>query len=495
MIPIPAYDVTRAVVLTGVPNRSGDDCACPEQARLLAGAGFLRDENDCACPSTPDLVQAGPRLTGLFARTAEVETCPLPGGFWMTFSPFAPAGPSALNPEAWERWQSFCAPQPLEYPVDQQLLEQNLIAPAGHPPRLDFAAPEALTVWLHVTNACNLDCPYCYVHKSSASMSLEVGRKTIDKLVATARQHGFRSVKIKYAGGEATLRMRLVRALVAYGRARFSQAGLALQHVLLSNGTHLAAPDADWLRDNQVAVMISLDGVGPDHDRTRHHRDGRGTFQAVAHTIDQVLLKRGIQPFVSITITRENAGRIAAAVRWALERDLPVSLNFFRRGLDGSLPASLAAEEDAIIQGMRAAYAVVEEMLPERPLLNGLLDRVQVEAHPRTCGIGQSYLVVNQEGLLAPCHMLLDHCLAESRDADWLDALSAGTVQNLPVDQKAECRTCAYRYRCAGGCPLETYQAAQRYDAPSPNCRIYRALFPEVLRLEGLRLMKSHGYL
>jgi uncharacterized protein len=29
---------------------------------------------------------------------------------------------------------------------------------------------DTLTVWLHIANACNLDCPYCYVRKSSARM-------------------------------------------------------------------------------------------------------------------------------------------------------------------------------------------------------------------------------------------------------------------------------------------------------------------------------------
>jgi hypothetical protein len=37
---------------------------------------------------------------------------------------------------------------------------------------------------------------------------------------------------------------------------------------------------------------------------------------------------------------------------------------------------------------------------------------------------------------------------------------------------------------------LTTYRATGRYDVKSPNCNIYKALFPEALRLEGLRLLK-----
>lgn len=55
-----------------------------------------------------------------------------------------------------------------------------------------------------------------------------------------------------------------------------------------------------------------------------------------------------------------------------LERDLPLNLNFYRHK-PGS-PLDLAAEEDALIAGMLAAYKVYEEVLPTRPFLNGLLD-------------------------------------------------------------------------------------------------------------------------
>jgi uncharacterized protein len=63
-------------------------------------------------------------------------------------------------------------------------------------------------------------------------------------------------------------------------------------------------------------------------------------------------------------------------------------------------------------------------------------------------------------------------------------------IQNVLVDEKEGCQACQWRYWCAGGCPLETFRATGRYDLKSPNCSIYKALYPEVLRLEGLRLLK-----
>jgi uncharacterized protein len=63
-------------------------------------------------------------------------------------------------------------------------------------------------------------------------------------------------------------------------------------------------------------------------------------------------------------------------------------------------------------------------------------------------------------------------------------------VQNPVVGEKEGCRDCTWRYWCSGGCSVATFRATGRYDIKSPNCRIYKAIYPEALRLEGLRLLK-----
>ena len=68
--------------------------------------------------------------------------------------------------------------------------------------------------------------------------------------------------------------------------------------------------------------------------------------------------------------------------------------------------------------------------------------------------------------------------------------LYADGFQNLPAVEKEGCRDCTWRNWCAGGCSLLTYRMTGRNDVKSPYCNVYKALFPEMLRLEGLRLLK-----
>lgn len=484
-------------ILTGSLVERNDDCACPDKAFVLAFDSTLTElDQDCACPDKAFTLSYPVGSSQVFAQTDDVHTAQLPHDFHLAFSPCAPAGPSVLNPAAWERWQSFASPQFLTEEVDLALVEQLLICPVGALLKPAPARPETLTTWLHVTNACNLDCPYCYVRKSSARMSEAVGLKAVEAVFRSAQQNGFRRVKLKYAGGESTLHFKLVRKLHERACELAAETGLGLKEVVLSNGVHLLLDDADWLAENGVKLMISVDGVGELHDLLRPQKGGGDTFAKVEHTVDQILLPRGIRPDVTMTITRLNAPGAAEVAKWALvDRGLPTSFNFYRQNILSASRVELALEETAIIDGMLAAYSVIETHLPTQPFFNGLLDRVQAEAHSHTCGVGQSYVVVSHTGQLAQCQMHLDTPVGLIFDDNLLEVVAGGPLRNISVDEKEGCRECEFRYRCSGGCPLETYRATGRWDVQSPNCRIYKSLLPVALRLEGLRLLKTHGYL
>ncbi|RMF28188.1 MAG: SPASM domain-containing protein, partial [Chloroflexi bacterium] len=217
-----------------------------------------------------------------------------------------------------------------------------------------------------------------------------------------------------------------------------------------------------------------------------------GSAVQVARTIDQALA-RGLRPHLSITVTARNAGSLPEAVAFALDRGLLFNLNFYReQDLESPFPA-LTPDGDRLIAALRQALAVIEERLPPYNLIAGLLDRVSLAApHRYPCGVGHAYLVVGPRGQVARCQMELERPVTDIWTEDPLTPLRAvnGGFRNLPVEQREGCRTCPWRYWCAGGCPLLTHRLTGRSDRPSPYCRVYKTLFPEMLRLEGLRLLR-----
>lgn len=485
-----------------------DDCFAPPPPRwpeaVRHSSHRTIGDNDCHHPDDfPDDSRHSIDVEGLFALPEDAFTIPLPGAFHLAHSPGMMAGPAVLDQSAWSRWQVFRSPTLLEPGIDHRLAKLHLLQPLSPVPVACRTEPGTLTAWLHITNACNLECPYCYVRKSTERMSQETGLRAIEAVFRTARRHGFRQVKLKYAGGEATLHFKLVRELhqraieLARPTANHSWP-IEVSEVLLSNGVRLRPEDAEWLAEHGVRVTISVDGVGQLHNKLRpmKNRPDGDTFADVEHTVDKVLRVHGVFPHIAMTVTGLNAHGAADVARWAMiERGLTTSFSFYRHNLLSLSRADLVYEEQSLINGMLAAYAAIESDLPLWPFLNGLLDRVKADAHLHTCGVGQNYLVITHTGALAQCQMHLSQPIQLHLDGDLLAATASGPLRNLPVSDKVGCRECSYRHVCTGGCPLETYRTTGRWDVRSPNCHIYQALLPAAWRLEGLRLLKRNGYL
>ncbi|MFI9012129.1 radical SAM protein [Actinosynnema sp. NPDC053489] len=471
----------------GLLVRSCEDCACPTPRRHTGSRSRARVAGE-----TP------------LVRADGVLDLPLDDEHHVLFSPHGRGGVVVVNRAAHEVFRAFdTATSPADLvrrggdprrtaEVVARLVEQDLVHERGAAPTPEFAESRELTAWLHVTNECNLRCTYCYVHKSPESMDAATGRQTVDALVGSALRHGFRALRLKYAGGEASLNPDVLFDLHDYAAARCAEHGLELSAVLLSNG--VAIPDrlAARLLERDVNLMISLDALGEAHDAQRPTRAGKPSARRVVRTVDR-LVGLGLKPHLSITVTGRTTGDVAAVVRFALERDLTFSFNFFRDNDCAAGAADLRYEERALVSGLVGAFAVIEEMLPPWSVLGSVLDRGQLLEPRRTsCGVGDNYVVVDQRGQIAKCHMDIGSTLGDVRATDPVAAIRDDTagVLNLLVEDKEGCRDCTWRNWCSGGCALATFRATGRFDVRSPNCNIYRAVYPAALRLEGLRVLR-----
>ncbi len=464
-------------------------------------------EGDCACPdssSTAAQTRAG-NVDSEWQIIPGLYRAQLPAEHELVFNLLGSANVVVLNSAARLIFNTFEAPRALDNlsrfegisPQDaavtaQQLVDLGLLVPSNYQPQPIPSQPGTLTAWLHLTNACNLRCTYCYLHKSAESMTEDIGRQAVAAVFRTATQRGFASVKLKYAGGEPTLKFDLLKVLHQQARALAAQSKLGLHEVVLSNGVSLTRSMLDYLRAENIRLAISLDGIGAAHDAQRPLINGHGSFARIARTIDKAIVA-GLPPHLSITVTPQNIDHLPEAVAFALDHDLSFNLNF-ARDCEAAIPSiDPRNDQDRLIAGLKAALAVIENRLPRRRLIDGLIDRSAFHApHEYPCGVGRSYVVIDQHGRVARCQMDIAHPLADITAPDLLFHLQVPLFdfQNVPVTAKEGCTDCTWRYWCAGGCPRLTYRTAGRADTRSPYCIVYQAIYPDILRLEGLRLLK-----
>jgi uncharacterized protein len=444
--------------------------------------------------------------TTLLEQTETLYRRRLGQSFAVAFNPCSDAGPALLNRPALELFNHFklgatMAQAEAAFPrlspsttrqSTEALHHLGLVQCRGSAAdTLSSTRPQTLSAWLHLTDRCNLHCAYCYLPHTGSDMSSTTGCAVVRAVVRSAQAHGYRRVKLKYAGGEPLLRLSLIEALHRQAQSLAAEHELEIEGVVLSNGTLLTDDAAERIRACGLNLMISLDGLGKFHDRQRPFADGRGSFETVARAITTAL-NHDIVPDISVTVSGRNAAGLADLVAWILSKNLPFSFNLYRENGYSATQKDLRLEEERIITGMLAAYRAIEDDLPSRSLLASLADRANLSfPHRHTCSAGRSYLAFTPQGNVAKCQMDMAHPVTNCHVTDPLAVTQQSPIglRNPDVDEKQECADCLWRYRCGGGCPIQAHRASGRYDAPSPNCTIYQALYPEVVRLEGLRLL------
>lgn len=323
-------------------------------------------------------------------------------------------------------------------------------------------------------------------------MTEETGIAAIEAVFRSAQQHNFRAVKLKYAGGEATLNFPLVMKLHQHAQVLAARTGLTLRGVVLSNGVALSPRMIREIRDARMRLMISLDGIGEAHDAQRPFANGKGSFSLVVRGIDRAIAN-GLKPVLSITVTGRSAAQLPDVVNFALDRGLRFNLNFYRDNECSASRADLQNDQRQLIEGMLAAFKVIEDRMPQDRLIDGLIDHSAFnQPHEYACGAGHNYMVIDHHGGVSRCQMEIERTVTDVMAQDPLAAIRGNRTGfvNVPVTEKSGCRDCAWKYWCAGGCSLLTFKTTGRTDIQSPYCDVYKALYPAALRLEGLRLLR-----
>ncbi len=485
------------------------DCACTLDLPSVLTAQSPVTSFDCDCACALEVPRKSTALADdvLYQKAASLLSIPLEAGWQVNFNPVGPVGVTLMNRAAQQVLAAFDSPLALAAgprmvsgmsPVAVRdavaaFARIGLVHPVSGA-SVPAAQAATLSAWLHVTEVCNLDCPYCYVQKRPDTMSEEVGRAAVDRLVEMADRYGYARLKLKYAGGEPTLNFPLIQRMHARALERTAEAGLALEEVVLSNGVGVADAVLDFIAAASMRLMISLDG-GPDsHDLVRARRDGRSTYAAVVDTVERAMA-RGLRPNISITLAAPNLEGANEAVAFALERELPFNLNFYREcalpgpervPVEGRPTSRLLPDPARLAAAMLDIFGLISRH-PTYPWpLTGIVDRARFDApHSYPCSAGRDYLVVDAGGRVSACQMLLDAPWSNLSDEDPMATIRRrGERIFSPAEASPVCRACAWRSACSGGCPL--MRNTRQHD---DYCQVYQALFPELLKLEGARLL------
>jgi len=146
---------------------------------------------------------------------------------------------------------------------------------------------------IQLTQDCNLRCKYCVYSEehnrsqrshSTKVMSWETAKKAVDFLA----EHSIDSpsINIGFYGGEPLLEFSLLKKIIEYCKVIFLGKEFSLN--MTTNGILLTDEIILYLEDQNVSLMISIDGPKEINDINRVFIDGSGTFDVVAERIRRI---------------------------------------------------------------------------------------------------------------------------------------------------------------------------------------------------------------
>ncbi|MGO0123450.1 thioether cross-link-forming SCIFF peptide maturase [Desulfothermobacter acidiphilus] len=337
-----------------------------------------------------------------------------------------------------------------------------------HPP---VFAPKSLC--LMVAQACNLRCSYCFAgegdYGATGLMPVEVARAAVDFLLESSGPR--REVELDFFGGEPLLNFPVVQETIRYGKRRARERGKRISFTLTTNAVLLDEVRERFLLQEEVNLVLSVDGRPEVHDRVRRFPDGSGSYRQVMSNIERCYREWAARPRSSYCYLRGTFTRF----------NLDFASDFAHLFDLGFRHISL----EPVVAPPSAPYALKEEDLPlllreyERLLELYLRcwergDKVyffHFELDPdggpcltkrlSGCGAGFAYVAVDIQGDLYPCHQFV------GREEFRLGHLETGlarpelveSFRQAHVYRKGSCSSCWARFLCGGGCHASAYFA------------------------------------
>jgi len=321
---------------------------------------------------------------------------------------------------------------------------------------------------------CNLDCEYCYyLEKEDLYPGTKSFKMTADVLESYVRQYiysqpvGSAEVNFVWQGGEPTLMgLGFFRKAFAL-QQKYARPGMNITNSVQTNGTRLNDDWAEFFREHDVLVGISIDGPEDIHDYFRPDKKGNGSFRQVMEGLEY--LKKHQVRFNTLTCVQSD------------NSSCPVKIYRFLKEI-----GSTHMQFIPIVEPMSEGGVSYRSVHPKKygTFLNGVFNewlrqddvgRIFVQdfdvalnlvygnpspicIHAETCGHA---LAIEHNGDLFSCdHFvypgyklgnILEQRMKDMHESDRQETFGMDKRDRLP----GYCRECEFLSVCNGGCPKD----------------------------------------
>ena len=349
---------------------------------------------------------------------------------------------------------------------------------------------------LSITHNCNLRCKYCYAEeKINKKMDIETAKKSIDFLVKNSNKRCI----VTFFGGEPLVEFKLIKKIVDYSHQKYEK---KVEFRMSTNGTLLNRKILQFLKDNKIYFVLSIDGNKEQHDYNRKFKDNKGSYESIIEKLENIFEVNPYTIAVSVVVP-ETAQFLFSGVE-----------NLFSKGFRYVLQTlNYSAQwEKKHIKILKEQYTKISQFYYKNMMNNKKIyyspfdERIKTWAQKPyekgdLCDLANTQIAIAPSGRIYPCVQFI------GTDSKEYQKNAIGNVfsgfdekkRRYYVEknylEKESCKGCALNGRCTTFCGCVNWRATgSLLTIPPIICEHERMLLPIVDKLAN-RLWKKNNLL
>ncbi len=370
----------------------------------------------------------------------------------------------------------------------QELIENKIIVEENETLKPEHSSIDfPNTIWIHVTNACNLSCPFCYSDANNERIYNIDYIKVLDFLKDLPKE---KRKKVIISGGEPFLYQKLSELVNGLKELQFTVQ-------VITNGTFgrekypeiipmidLLQVSIDGSTESVNAITRGKDSLNKAINNIRYAKElgvkdlyisftGNSNNILDLPNMPQFMLENKINHIHITKLLPVGRGKVNMIDLSPDKDDYAKSVREFKEQIqmcNRRIYAMREGEEAFLDQKDKTKFLTVSFAGDQ---LNTVINGYKVTG----CGAGDATLSINYDGKIYPCTSLneINQCLGNIEENNITQIIEMGkkVAKELCVDNLKECKHCQLKYFCGGGCRA----CALNYDCikgKEPDCESYK---------------------
>lgn len=335
------------------------------------------------------------------------------------------------------------------------------------------------SITLNITNKCNLNCTYCFEHyKDNKMMDSKLAIDIIDETYNHRYTESQGVFTINIFGGEPLLNWSCIKDIVDHCNDKEYN----VKFGITSNLTILTDEMIKYIDENNIMILVSIDGVKYIHDKNRCN-----SYDKVEANIKRLIDNDcGSLIEARMTIDHDSVYEMYNGV-----------LNIWNMGISNICPMPVTDCEwsNEELQEFKAQYRKILEFYTDTlndednerniyikntdEIIGNVLD--PLVGDPHMCPINKNrWAVFDVDGDVYQCHQITYEENAKSKSIGniytGIDESKMIKEDLLAKFKNKDCISCNAKGICHNGCPSENMRMNNSYNKPSESfCKIYKA--------------------